>query len=238
MASECKRRTDELSMLNKNRAAFYRLLSSLYWKELTSEQIEQLRYSNTDELGFDDQNMDDGWSDIETYLKDFNSGTRQDLAVDYAHTFLAAGNNDDKMAIPFESVFVSETGLLMQEPRDEVCKTYYGEHVSPLDDLRTPEDHIAFELEFLAVMADRQNDALESGDYREALRNAEVQAAFHEQHLSNWIDVFCDAVEENCRTSFYRGVAKLTRGWVKLDGACIEEIRDEVRNGYEQSPMR
>lgn len=235
MASERKQHTEEITTLNQSRAALYRLLSSLYWQELTSEQIERIRCSDVGSLDLGDRDMDDGWADIKSYLAKCNSGTRQELAVDYAHTFLAAGNNDDRMAIPFESVFMSETGLLMQGPRDEVCKVYYDEHVSPMDDLRTPEDHIAFELEFLAVMAERQNEAIEAGDCDEALRIADVQASFHEQHLLNWIDVFCDAIEENCRTPFYQSVAKFTRGWVKLDGSIMNDVGIELRGGCEQA---
>lgn len=229
MHSEYARLADEVATLNQNRASIYRLLSSLYWQEITDEQIDRLKSFGTVSLDFEDESMAEGWADIEAFLARRNSGTRQELAVDYAHTFLAAGNNEDRMAIPFESVFVSETGLLMQEPRDEVCKAFYGEHVSPAEDLHAPEDHIAFELEFIAVMSQRCSEALEADDFQEAARIIEVQSSFHEEHLANWIDVFCDAVESNCRTRFYQGIAKLTRGWVKLDGACIEDMRAAMR---------
>lgn len=230
MDSKQDDRFAEIAALNRDRSILYRLLSSLFWRELNDNQIEQLSLAEPEFPKGETDLMEQGWSDMQAYLAKRNSGTRQELAVDYAHTFLAAGNNDDRMAIPFESVFMSETGLLMQEPRDEVCKAFLSEHVSPSEELHTPEDHIAFELEFLAVMAQHQNEALESNDVQEALRLCDVQASFHEQHLLNWVDVFCDAIKACCRTQFYRGVADLTRGWVRLDEACIAEIRRLVED--------
>ena len=60
-------------------------------------------------------------------LRRVTSATREDLAVDYAHTFLAAGSTkEEQRACPFESVFTSRAGLMMQEGRDQVYKTMLG----------------------------------------------------------------------------------------------------------------
>ena len=47
---------------------------------------------------------------------------RQELAVDFAGSILAAGSYEERRATPYESVFTSETGLLMQEARDDVYR--------------------------------------------------------------------------------------------------------------------
>lgn len=212
--------------LNERRSSVYRMLSSIYWKELTEAQIKALGNALADDA------PGEGRGEVESalklmagYLAKAHSGTRQDLAVDYAHTFLAAGNNEDRMAIPFESVFTSETGLLMQEPRDEVCKAFLAEHREPLERLHTPEDHVSFELEFMAQLAELQNEAVSAGDLAEAARLGQVQGNFLETHLGNWIPDFCAAVADCCRTDFYRAVAELTRAWIAEEAAALAELQ-------------
>ena len=79
----------------------------------------------------------EGFEDIRRYLRKCDTGTRQELAVDYAHTFLAAGNYESFAATPYESVFTSETGLLMQDARDEVYKPNTCSPARPCTPLRT-----------------------------------------------------------------------------------------------------
>lgn len=220
--------SNEIIEINADRGLFYRMLSSLLWRELTEEQILNFRDAHINAEDLANDSMARGWRLIVSYLREFNSGTRQELAVDYAHTFLAAGNNDDRMAIPFESVFMSESGLLMQEPRDEVCKAYYAEHMAPSESLHTPEDHMAFELEFMAHLALRQIDALKADDMQEVRRLTDAQRSFFECHIANWSGVFCDAIERSCQTDFYRGVASLLRGWVEFDSHLLESIAASV----------
>ena len=44
-------------------------------------------------------------------------------------------------------------------------------------------------------------------------------------HQLNWIDDLCDAVLDVAETRFYRGVAKVTRGFVHME---TEVIADEL----------
>ena len=165
----------------------------------------------------------EGFEDIRRYLRKRDTGTRQELAMDYAHTFLAAGNYESLAATPYESVFTSETGLLMQDARDEVYKMYCAEHVQPSESLHTPEDHVTFEFEFVATLLERTNDALHAGNVEEALHYARTAQEFNEKHQLNWIDDLCDAVMNCAQTRFYRGLSKVTRGWVHLEAAVMAD---------------
>lgn len=44
-------------------------------------------------------------------------------------------------------------------------------------------------------------------------------------HQLNWIDDLCDAVLDVAETRFYRGIAKMTRGFVHME---TEVIADEL----------
>ena len=204
----------QLIALNEGRAALYRTLAHLYFTEVSEAQVEHMASQDFAGMSGGDPLIAEGFEDIRRYLRKRDTGTRQELAVDYAHTFLAAGNYESFAATPYESVFTSETGLLMQDARDEVYKMYCAEHVQPSESLHTPEDHVTFEFEFVATLLERTNDALRVGNAEEALRYARTAQEFNEKHQLNWIDDLCDAVMDCAQTRFYRGLSKVTRGWV------------------------
>lgn len=206
------------------RASVYSMLSSLYLKELTLDQIKFIHDLDLSGLQDLDPAIAEGAHDISRAVRRVDDRTREDLAVDYAHTFLAAGSaKEETRACPYESVFTSDQGLLMQEARDQVYKYMLDEHLEPDQRMRIPDDHLAFELDFVAAMALRMADAVKSGDMAEAARLAQVQQSFHRDHLTNWVPDFCEAVVKCCRTPFYRGVAKLTEGFIRVEGELIAE---------------
>lgn len=219
----------QLVEVNRGRASFYRMLAQLYFKELTAEQVKHLAGMDFSGMSGDDETIAEGYADIRRYLRHANGGTRQELACDYAHTFLAAGNYETFAATPYESVFTSEMGLLMQEARDEVYKTFCSQHIQPEESLHLPEDHISFEFEFVATMLDRINDAILDGAFGHACELAQVVSDFHRDHQLNWIDDLCDSVDDVAQTRFYKGVGKVTRGFVHADTEVIADEIDALR---------
>ena len=219
----------QLVEVNRGRASFYRMLAQLYFKELTAEQVKHLAGMDFSGMSGDDETIAEGYADIRRYLRHANGGTRQELACDYAHTFLAAGNYETFAATPYESVFTSEMGLLMQEARDEVYKTFCSQHIQPDESLHLPEDHISFEFEFVATMLDRINDAILDGAFGHACELAQVVSDFHRDHQLNWSDDLCDSIDDVAQTRFYKGVGKVTRGFVHADTEVIADEIDALR---------
>lgn len=214
----------------RSRSAFYRFLSSVFFLELTNEQIEALAKQD---LPSEEGAIGEGYGVISEYLRHRDSGTRQELAVDYAHTFLGAGNYETIVAPPYESVFTSEERLLMQDARDGAVVCYLSEGLDLPSDNTTPEDHVSFEMQFMAMMVDRSAEALERGDFAEFERTMSVQRSFFEDHLANWLPDFAEAIEKNCRTDFYRGVASLLRGLLESEKEIISEMAELGANGVE-----
>lgn len=214
-------RQDLLASLEM-RSAFYRFLASIYLKELTEEQIAALGEMDVPE----DTSLSAGYGLMKDYITHYppELNIRQNLAVDYASTFLGAGHYEKLIAPPYESVFVSPAHILMQEPRDEVVKVYASEGVrlDPSDD--TPEDHIGFELQFMAELLDRQMVAFESEDLDEARRLGNVSLDFLQDHLAKWTPLLCRAIDEHARTDFYKGVSSLTRNFMQDEAEIIPRI--------------
>lgn len=198
---------DESIALTRDRMLTYQLLSSLYLIEVSAEVLDQLRQTPSLPSG---------------KLADFIGGLstqnleemRTDAAADYARLFL--GMSAQPVA-PYESVFTSPEHLLMQDARDEVLAVYRAEGFAYAGEDNLPEDHIGTELEFMALLCQKQIDALEGGNTDEVQRLSEVQKTFVQDHLAVWLPEFCDQVEQRAQTLFYAGLAEITRDMLEAE---------------------
>lgn len=230
----------------ENARDFYALLSSIFYLELTEEQIDGLA-----ESGFsfpdDGSEMGDACAALRRYLARRGPSARQDLAVDYARIFLAAGVYEGETAVPYESVFTSPEGLMMQDARDEVVRVYRRCGLKVPQDLNVPEDHLAFELEFMGRLSGRIAEALAVGEVAEPENAArevagakaaepenaarEVAGAlmaeqlrFIDEHLLNWMPDLARRVESFARLPFYPAMMAVAQSYLRENRAVLEEV--------------
>ncbi len=210
---------------NQARMAFCRFLASIYLHELTDEQLESLAH-----LQFEDDGspLSSGYAMMVEYLRHRDRATAQELRVDYAHTFLGAGVYDHVLAPPYESVFTSKGQLLMQDSRDKAVAYYRSEGLDLPSDNTTPEDHLGFELQFVACLIERSDKALRESDGARFEDLVLKQRGFLKYHQENWLPAFCDAIDEHCQTDFYRGVAQLTRGYLLCEREVLDRLADAL----------
>lgn len=220
----------EMREANETRAAFCRFLASLYLYELTDEQIEAFAHI---EVAGDGTLIDEGLRTIKEYLRHRHGGTRQELAVDYARVFLGAGSYDRILAPPYESVFTSEERILMQDARDGAVTYYRRAGLDLPADNTTPEDHLGFELQFAAALADNANEALAADDGETFAEVVSLARSFFVHHQQNWLPALCEAIDEFAETDFYRGVAQMTRGYVESESSFFDEVTSVLSLGDE-----
>lgn len=226
----------EEQTLLQQRAQMYRFLSRLYLTEvdeLLLDALEQMEFPQT----CPDSEMAEGYEQIASYIKrekeqmeaakaspDGVKLQRQeildDLAVDYARVFLSAGVASGKAAFPFESVYTSRQHLMMQESRNEVIALYAQKGIAPGKEMyRVPEDHLGLLLEYMALLC--QEEA--AGERTAAAKTPkEQQREFLSQHLKNWVFAFTADLLKYASTDFYRGLAKLTRGFLTMEQGLLE----------------
>ena len=211
------------------RVSFYRMLGGLYLNELSEEDVERLSQGSfaSSDLGVTPRRTRGFpiWRLISAVL--LETCARSLPSISPARSS-PPGFTKNAGRLRYESVFTSATGLLMQEARDDVYRYYCESGVEVDESLRMPEDHFSFECEFMALLADRSADKLAVGDTAGCLDDVNLQASFYADHLANWVDSLCACLEGCARTRFYRGVAKLTRGFVVEDGQLIEEMKGEL----------
>lgn len=206
---------------------FLRTLASLLYKELTQEQIDTLAENDFMSMRSEAENEDlaEGFYGLGRYLKRRGVNVRQDLAVEYARIFLAAGVGDKLGATPYESVFTSPEGLLMQDARDAVVKIYRSQGMKVDKSLNDPEDHLTFELQFLANMCEKTRVALEAG--KDITKLVEVQTDFIDQHIFNWLDQLMEKVNEFAMSSFYVSVMRVVRGYLTEHKKILQQFVSE-----------
>jgi TorA maturation chaperone TorD len=142
-----------------------------------------------------------------------------ELAVDYADIYL----NHSIQASPFESVWLDEDGLAMQQPMFQI-REWYGRFGMSAEDWRIrSDDHIGLQLQFLAHLLAR------AGESGETLQVLGELARFMDEHPLRWIDEFSQRVTQRCGTAFYAGSALLTASYLEALRGLLEMVLDQPR---------
>lgn len=211
----------------------YRFLSQMLFRELNAEAIEALRGQDWPrDTG--NEHLDRGYGQVRRFFSFASTDIRTQLAVEYARVFLAAGvfSQDEATAVPYESVFTSEGHLMMQESRDDVVRRYAADGFAVNPDIHEPEDHLSFELEYLAHMSGRALAALEHDDLATVRANLQRQREFIDAHLLNWIGDLHDVAEAYAKTTFYTGMLLVAQGALEQSRELLDDVVAQLDSGH------
>lgn len=217
----------ELIAACESRADLYTMLARAFRVEVDEDFLAELKAARYPQNTGNDQ-VDEGYRRLHGFLAGTTESTLNTLAVDYARAFLGSGALDAEAAYPFESVYTSPKGLVMQDSRDEVLAVYRSEGVDKNVRWKEPEDHLAPELEFMAILCQRTAEALQKGDESRAVALLETQRAFLNDHLLIWTPRFCELVPRYARTEFYKAFAQLLLAFLREDQALLDELLDDA----------
>lgn len=215
-----------------DRAASYRLFSRLFLKPLTTEDIdalEDMALETTIAPELEGTMLAEGLNDMGRGLHRRHTGTTRLLSTDYTMCFDGVNAQDGLVAVPYASVFngsiTGEKAILFQEPRAKDLKAYRHEGVKVDESLHLPEDHLSFELSFMADLSDKIREAFDEDDQAEVLRLIDVSQAFLADDILSWYPTFCELALKIVDTRFYRGVLKAAQGYLLLDQESLQDLR-------------
>ena len=192
----------EFVQLTQGRVATYAFLARLYRKEVDEQLLGEMRKMRFPvNTGNDD--MDKGYRLFHAYLSNIWERTLTDLAVDYARVFLGNGVNAYSAAYPFESVHTSSKRLLMQEARDEILTIYRANNITTRPHWKVGEDHIALELEFMQILAERTLAAVSEQRENVLIPLLTTQYEFLRDHLQSWTTMLFSEMVKFAKTDFY-----------------------------------
>jgi len=169
-----------------------RFLSQVFFNEADQDLLDRLK-SVESLFDTDDPSIKEGLNTIKKFAEFPIDNAMLELAVDY--TGLFAGTKIG-CPLPYESVYTSEDGLLMQEANDQVLRIYRNEEFKDYLENNEPQDHISNELDFMAFLSQKLVDALKNDEEESAKSYLDKQKIFLEQHLLNWVPSFCRDVEK------------------------------------------
>ena len=213
----------EFADVLRGRMATYQFLSRLFRVEVDQELYDTLLGMRFPANTGNDL-VDEGYRLICGYLSHADGAVLTELAVDYVHAFIGSGNDGFSAAYPFESVYTSPKRLMMQDARDEVLVLYHAAGLDKQESWKEGEDHIALELEFEQILIERAVQAIESGDEEACRKLLLSQRNFLEDHLLAWYPMMAKDMEKFPKTDFYRGLGKLTLGFLKNDLEFLDEV--------------
>ena len=218
---------DTLIEVLKGRQEFYLALAGFYYKPLTQEQIDKMVQTDYSGFGLGEPLLEEGFNDITRILRKHNTGTRQMLAIDYTSSFGGTATYLGNTAVPYASVYLSKQGLMNQQPRADIFNVF-KRNLLRVTESNTPDDHLSFMLEFLAVMSDRCGTALQEDRIEDARSCLKESRDVINNHILTWFDVFMESALKLIETRFYRGVLKITKGYLLLDLQTIDDLLEEL----------
>lgn len=209
----------QLKPILENRRHLYKILGSLYQTEIDSDSLKALKEFRFPE-GSDDEALNEAGRSLNGFIADLREDGLDDLAADYARTFLSAGVADEPAAFPIESVYTSPAKLIMQDAYEAMAKILHAHGLSSKQDDLYP-DHLGIELEFMGVLNDKALDLLEKSQESALVDNLQEQKNFQESHLLNWTEKFFDDQKSVARTPFYRALGEFSRAFLLQDHAWL-----------------
>jgi len=201
--------------VNRERATLYNFLASIFRIEADEKLLDTIKSFSFQGIDNDDENdINKGFNMLERYMANINPMTLLYLARDYARVFIGAGLESSGGAYPYESVYTSPDRLLMQEARDEIVKFYSSEKMERRENLNDPEDHIAFEFEFMSYLCSKLSESYEQNNKVDIKKYQTKQENFFNHHINRWVELFCDDVIRISREDFYKAIALITKGFI------------------------
>ncbi|MRX81842.1 molecular chaperone [Eggerthella guodeyinii] len=206
----------------ENRGRVYALLSRCYETEVDAAFAGEL--AGEASLDSDDPALAEGFSRLRADLAGCDEDGLERLAVVFDRAFFGMGPRTAQKAFPYESVYTSEGGLMMQDAYSEVLRVYRGAGFAKDPGFKEPEDHLAVELAFMALLCGRAVEALRAGDEDGAERQLRAQLSFAREHLLNWIERFAADVRKAAEGGFYFHLATFTEAYLRADAAALTDV--------------
>lgn len=212
----------ELSALTASRANVYKLLSRCFEAEIDESFAFELAHTFAFEC--DDEKLTVELAAMRASVADADEAAIEQLAVAFNRVFFGMGPLNAKKAFPYESVYTSDRGIMMQDAYAKMVHALRENDLAKDASFTEPEDHLAVELAFMATLATRSLDAVAEGSDEDVVAELASQLKFLREHLLNWTDRFCVDLANADANGFYCHLARFTHRFLELDEQLLAEL--------------
>ena len=216
-ASHEQERSERLALVEA-RTNTYAYLSQAYLKEPSEELVN----------GFLDEGL---VSSLPDRLEDGSEHPLRRFAKAYDGDLEALGQEFEALFIvpirgmyvtPYASVYL--TGIMSQEPMRATRQIYKDAGLELGQGSADSPDHIGMELEFMAMLCDRETTVLRDGPSDEVQDLLVLQQRFLTGHLLPWIPQLSSEIIKRGTSDFYGGISVFMMDFVFLDRRLVDEL--------------
>lgn len=130
------------------------------------------------------------------------------------------------LAHPYESVYRTAEGMVMGDCTLDVFQTYAEEGFVLSTEYKDLPDHVAVELEYMALLCQREAEARVEGLETVVSRLQKKESVFLEEHLGRWLPQFCQRILLAAPSSFYRQWVQITERFTHEDVRWMQERKE------------
>lgn len=162
------------------------------------------------------------WRSLLSTLGTLDGARTGELQGQYIRLFQAAPGGVP--CPPYESFYVDDgrlpTGWVLALVEGEFLLA--GVAISP--EVHEQPDHIAMELEFLAILCGQESAAWEDGDPVQARKALHTERRFLSRHLCSWLPSFAERVSVADTTGFYNAISAAGDAFVRYDADLVSAL--------------
>lgn len=146
---------------------------------------------------------------------------RTRVASEYAELFVGPR---PPLAPYYESMYLGHPRRLFTQQTADVRDCYEREGLAVTRRNRVPDDHIAYELEFMGRLCEREAGELFAGDDVSAAGTVDAERLFLKRHLAAWTAPFARRVCDAGASDYYAAWARYVEALVADDLAELETL--------------
>ncbi|MGH7794310.1 MAG: TorD/DmsD family molecular chaperone [Candidatus Binatia bacterium] len=216
------------------RQSYYEVLGTLFRREPSGELLQQLA-DGIGERTHAARNLHPllgaGWEEIERFLKEAPvESLAETVADEYMRLFIGPLSPEVN---PYESFYL--TGRLLDRPLADVRTFLKSAGIEKLEEYPEPEDFLAFEMEVMRWLIEKQARAT---DPQEQTRFFRLQADFLKEHLLVWAPACGRDIERAGCANFYRFAAKILQGFLALELSFLRECGLDTATTLDAARLR
>jgi len=212
-------RNAELQQWAEARANIYRFLNGLYSTPPTADTVGPM--TEDEFAAYLEQLFAPSAGRMKRFLQGFTGDEKsyRALKLEYDALFRVPG---DRYTRPYESVHREKQtigGHSMDGPvrgaATRIVQNIYalaGATIS--NDFKELPDFIGLELEFMCFLCIQEAEAWKQDNAEMASRYRGWQQVFLDEHLTRWVEPFCQELYARAESDFFRGLAELTQEYV------------------------
>ena len=173
------------------------------------------------------------WRRVLARLRDVG-GPRRDL--EEQHIALFGAGRTGTLCPPYESAFLSSSGQPDAMLMAGIEAAYSEIGLAPSPETGELPDHIAIELEFMAMLCGQEAAAWEEDDVAGAVKAMRRAKRFLSGHLSVWLPAFAGRLAVADKDGFYRAVSEGAAAFVLYDRDLVTAFLEGLSRISESPP--